>query len=70
MNCSTTGTEERNNCELVSFIKLARKWLAAKVTATDVQDGEQLVARYGGRKVVSTDYVAWECLAELRHKIQ
>ena len=54
MNCATPGTEERNNYELVQFMKDARKWLTSKVTAINVQGGEQLFTRYGGRKVVST----------------
>ena len=70
MNCATPDTEERNNCELVPFMKDSRKWLAAKVTATNVQNGEQLFTRYGGRKVVSTDYFARECPPDLIHTIQ
>ena len=60
MNCATPGTEERNNCELVPFTRDSKKWLAAKVTELAVQVGEQLLTRYGGRKVVSTEYVNTE----------
>ena len=35
-----------------------------------MQDGEQLLMRYFGRKVVSTDYVASGCLADLKHTVQ
>ena len=57
MNCVTTGMEERNNCELLPFTKDSMKWLAAKDTVLEVQEGEQLLTRYGGRKVVSTGWV-------------
>ena len=57
MNCATPGTEER-------------KWLAAKVTALEVQEEEQLLTMYGGRKVVSTECIARECPDDLRHTIQ
>ena len=70
MNCATPGSEEQNNCELVPFKKDARKWLAAKVTAMEVQVGEQHLTRYGGRTVVSTAYVARECPEDLRHAIR
>ena len=62
MNSTTPGMEKRNNCELVTFTKESTNWLAVKVTALEVQEGEQLLTRYGGRKVVST--------ADLRHTIQ
>ena len=39
MNSATPGTEEQNNCELVPFTKDSKKWLAAKVTAAEVQEG-------------------------------
>ena len=70
MNCATPATEEQKHWELLSFTKDAKKWLAAKVTAVEVQEGEQLFTSYGGRKVVSTEYVSRECPAYLRHTMQ
>ena len=70
MNCATPGTEERNNCELVPSTKDNKKWLVAKATAVAVQVGEQLLTRYGGRKVVSTEYVNREIPEDLQHTIQ
>ena len=40
MNCATPGTDEKNNCELAPFTRDFTKWLAAKVTALEVQVGE------------------------------
>ena len=60
MNYATPGTEEQNSCELILFTKESRKWLAAKVSAMEVQEGEQLLTTYGGRKVVFTECVAKE----------
>ena len=51
MNCATLGMEKQNNCELVPFTKDYRKWLVAKITAVEVQEGEQLLM------MVSTDGV-------------
>ena len=48
----------------------AGKYLAAKVTAVVDKRGEQLLTRYGGRNVVSTEYVARECPSDLRHTIK
>ena len=66
MNYATPGTEKQNNCELVPFMKDSREWLAAKVTAVEVQEGEQLLTRYGGRKVVVTVncvYISLLCMS-------
>ena len=70
MNCAPPGTEERNKCELLPFTKDSTKWLAAKVTVLEVQEGEQPLTRYGGRKVASTVYTVNECPTGLRHTIQ
>ena len=70
MNCATPGTEERNNCELVLFTKDNKKWLVAEVNVLEVQEGEQLLTRYGGRKVVSNEYVDRDIPEDLRNIIQ
>ena len=70
MNCATPGEEAKSNCELVPSTRDSKKWLAAKVTEIDVQEDEQLFTMCGGRKVVSTKYVARECPVDLRHTIQ
>ena len=57
-------------CELVPCTKDSTKWLAARVTVLEFQEGQQLLTRYGGRKVVSTVYVAIECPEDLRHTVQ
>ena len=67
LNCATPGTEEKNNSELVQFTRDSKRWLAAKITALDVKVVEQLLTRYGGRKVVSIEYIARECPAHLRN---
>ena len=39
INCATPGTDEQINCKLVSFTNDSMTWLAAKVFAVEVQEG-------------------------------